>query len=73
MIISENEEIAFQAIETLRYLFYGGTVDEAEEFIKVYEELEAYELCQGIALGIEYFKTKEFGCRIGNIRGYDEA
>ena len=67
MIIHENQDIAFQAIETLRYLFYGGTVEEAEEFIEVYAELEAYELCHGIALGIEYYKTKQFGCRIGNI------
>lgn len=73
MIIHEDKNIAYQAIETLRYLFYGGTVEEAEEFIAVYEELEAYELCQGIALGIEYFKTKNFGCRIGNIYSNGEA
>ena len=63
----DGDIVAYQAIETLRFLQYGGTEEDVNQMIKVYEELEQYELCQGLLLGIEYFNTKVFNCKIGNI------
>jgi hypothetical protein len=71
MIIHENEDISLQAIETIKYLQIGGTEDDVNEMIRVYESMEAYELCQGLLLGLEYFKSKVFNCRVGHI--YEQA
>lgn len=71
MRIHENEMIEMQAIETLRFLMYGGSEDDINNMIEVYEGLEAYEQCQGLLLGLGYFKTKNFNCKIGDIKPAD--
>jgi len=67
MRIHENKDIELQAIETVKYLHLGGLESHVMEMIEMYEDMEQYELCQGMVIGLEYFKTKVFNCRIGNI------
>jgi len=68
MRIHENETVEQIAIETIASLQLGMEIPVMESLITVYEESEEYEMCLGIQLGIEYYKTKEFGCKVGNIR-----
>ena len=67
MRIHENKEIEFQAIETIKYLQFGGLESDVMEMVKIYEDMEQYELCQGLVIGLEYFKTKVFNCKVGHI------
>ena len=71
MRIHENKDIEGQAIDTIKYLQLGGTESDVMEMVKVYEDMEQYELCQGLIMGLEYFKTKVFNCRVSDI--YEQA
>jgi len=68
MRIHENETVEQIAIETIASLQLGMEIPVMESLITVYEESEEYEMCLGIQLGIEYYNTKDFGCKVGNIR-----
>lgn len=67
MRIHENEVIEQTAIETIASLQLGMEVSVLESLIAVYEDAEDYEMCLGIQLGVEYYKTKEFGCKVSKI------
>ena len=67
MRIHENPVIEQTAIETIASLQLGMEAGVLEYLITVYEEAEEYEMCLGIKLGIEYYNTKNFGCRVSNI------
>ena len=67
MRIHENEQIEEAAIQTIVSMQLGLTEEDVEYSIKKAEELEMYEQCQGMVLGLEYYKTKNFGCRVSNI------
>lgn len=67
MRIHQNEEIEQAAIQTIVSMQLGLTEQDVEYSIEKAEELEMYEQCQGMVLGLEYYKTKNFGCRVSNI------
>lgn len=64
MRIHENPIVEQLAIETIASLQLGMDEEVLKAVIATYEEQEAYEECLGIQLGIEYHKTKVFGCKV---------
>ena len=67
MRIHENPEVEAMAVETIASLQLGMDVMTLEAIKLTYEKSEEYELCLGIQLGIEYYKTGEFNCKISRI------
>lgn len=67
MRIHENEHIEQVAIQTIVGMQLGLTEEDVLMSIDKAEELEMYEECQGMVMGLEYYKTKDFGCKVGNI------
>jgi len=67
MRIHENQIVEQTAIETIASLQLGMESNVLESLISVYEEAEEYEMCLGIQLGIEYYNTKNFNCKVSNI------
>ena len=67
MRIHENPIVEQMAVETIASMQLGMTEEVMNAVIETYEESEEYELCLGIQIGIEYFKSKEVGCTVANI------
>ena len=64
MRIHENPTVEQLAIETIASLQLGMEEETLSAIISVYEEEERYEECLGIQLGIEYYNTGNFNCKI---------
>ena len=67
MRIHENPEIEQIAVETIAAMQLGMDELTLRGLILAYEEVEDFESCLGIQLGIEYYKNTEFNCKIKNI------
>lgn len=73
MRIHDNEAIEAAAVQTIVGLQLGLTEEDIAYSIEQAESLEMYEECQGMVMGLEYFKTKVFNCRVSQIKlGLDD-
>ena len=73
MRIHDNEIIENAAIQTIIGLQLGLTEEDIAYSIEQSEALEMYEECQGMLIGLEYFKSKVFNCRVSQIKlGLDD-
>lgn len=73
MRIHENELIESTAVQTIVGLQLGLTEEDIAHSIKQAEAFEMYEECQGMVIGLEYFRTKVFNCRVSQINlGLDD-
>lgn len=68
MRIHENEIVEKACVETITAMQLGVEEEDLQYSLQFWEETEDYERCLGIMLGIEYFKTKQFGCRVSQIK-----
>lgn len=67
MRIHENPVVEQMAVETIASMQLGMNEEVMNAVIETYEQSEEYELCLGIQIGIEYFKSKNFGCTVANV------
>ena len=73
MRISNNPLIEDAAVQTIVGLQLGLQEEDINEAIQQAEDLEMYEECQGMVMGLEYFKTKVFNCKVSQIKlGLDD-
>jgi hypothetical protein len=67
MRIHKNQTIEEAAIQTIVGMQLGLTEEDIQHSINKCEELEMYEEAAGITIGMQYYKEKVFGCRVGRI------
>ena len=73
MRIHDNQIIEDAAVQTIVGLQLGLTEEDVQHSIEQAEALEMYEECQGMVLGLQYFKSKVFNCRVSHIKlGLDD-
>ena len=67
MRIHNNTEIEDAAIQTIVGMQLGLTEEDVLESIQYLEDMEAYEQCQGMVMGLQLYKDKTFGCKVSRI------